>query len=91
MPEYCTYIIDKSTSAIFQNKIFEYLKYDLQRKIVAEAKAEIQVKFNEIVKNTALNFKNHFSSFLHQSKPMMKMECFGNLAPMEMSSMITST
>ena len=57
MPEYCTYIIDKSTSTIFQSQIFDFIKYDLQRKIVAEAKAEIQVKSNETVKNRTLNVK----------------------------------
>ena len=43
MNEFCTYIIDNSHDELFKQKIFEFIRYDVQRKIVAEAKMEIQV------------------------------------------------
>ena len=44
MNEFCTYIIDNSNDEVFKQEIFEFIRYDLQRKIVAEAKIEIQVQ-----------------------------------------------
>ena len=45
MNEFCTYIIDNSHDEGFKQNIFQFIRYDLQRKIVAEAKMEIQVRF----------------------------------------------
>ena len=44
MNEFCTYIIDNSINEVFKQEIFEFIRYDIQRKIVAEAKIEIQVR-----------------------------------------------
>ena len=44
MNEFCTYIIDNSTNEGFKQNIFKFIRYDLQRKIIAEAKMEIQVR-----------------------------------------------
>ena len=43
MNEFWTYIIDNSNDELFKQKIFEFIRYDIQKKIVAEAKMEIQV------------------------------------------------
>jgi len=44
MNEFCTYIIDNSNDEGFKQNTFQFIRYDLQRKIVAEAKMEIQVR-----------------------------------------------
>lgn len=45
MNEFCTYVIDNSTNDVFKQNTFDFIRYDLQRKIVAEAKMEIQVNY----------------------------------------------
>ena len=50
MTEFCIYIIDNSRCSNFRKfKILDFIRYDLERKIVREAKIEIQVSLTETV------------------------------------------
>ena len=67
MNEFCTYIIDNSNDEVFKQEIFEFIRYDLQRKIVAEAKIEIQVQQNFYLRKRPKFFTSLFVKFLFTS------------------------